>query len=70
MRFVNKLKKISSAFGKKSTCLPLFIEFITTSIFNGKVEQSWGFPHCSVGKKSTCDAEDPGSIPELGRSAG
>ena len=30
----------------------------------------WGFPDSSVGKESACNAEDPGSIPELGRSAG
>ena len=29
-----------------------------------------GFPHSSVGKESACSAEDPGSIPELGRSPG
>ena len=28
------------------------------------------FPHSSVGKESTCNAGDPGSIPGLGRSAG
>ena len=28
------------------------------------------FPDSSVGKESTCNAGDPGSIPELGRSAG
>ena len=27
-----------------------------------------GFPDSSVGKDSTCDAGDPGSIPGLGRS--
>ena len=27
-----------------------------------------GFPHSSVGKKSTCNAGDPGLIPGLGRS--
>ena len=27
-----------------------------------------GFPHSSVGKESACNAEDPGSVPELGRS--
>ena len=27
-------------------------------------------PDCSVGKKSTCNAGDPGLIPRLGRSAG
>ena len=30
----------------------------------------WGFPHSSVGKESACNAEDPGSIPGSGRSAG
>ena len=29
-----------------------------------------GFPHSSVGKESTCNAGDPRSIPELGRSDG
>ena len=29
-----------------------------------------GFPESSVGKESTCNAGDPGSIPGLGRSAG
>ena len=28
------------------------------------------FPDSSVGKESTCNAGDPSSIPELGRSAG
>ena len=30
----------------------------------------WGFPDSSVGKESACNAEDPDSIPELGRFAG
>ena len=29
-----------------------------------------GFPHSSVGKESACNAGDPHSIPESGRSAG
>ena len=29
-----------------------------------------GFPGSSVGKESTCNAEEPGSIPGSGRSAG
>ena len=29
-----------------------------------------GFPHSSVGKESAYNAEDPGSIPGSGRSAG
>ena len=31
---------------------------------------SQGFPHSSVGKQSTCNGGDAGSIPGLGRSAG
>ena len=30
----------------------------------------WGFPDSSVGKESTCNAGDPGSIPGWGRSTG
>ena len=30
----------------------------------------WGFPGSSAGKKSACNAGDPGSIPGSGRSAG
>ena len=29
-----------------------------------------GFPGSSAGKESTCNARDPGSVPELGRSPG
>ena len=29
-----------------------------------------GFPDSSVGKESTCNAGDPGLIPEFGRSSG
>ena len=29
-----------------------------------------GFPGSSAGKESTCNAEDPGSVPGLGRSTG
>ena len=32
--------------------------------------QVWGFPHRSVGKESTCNAGDPGTIPGSGTSAG
>ena len=31
---------------------------------------AWGFPNGSVGKESTCNAGDVGSIPGLGRSPG
>ena len=32
--------------------------------------QMTGFPGSSAGKESTCNAEDPGLIPGLGRSPG
>ena len=32
--------------------------------------KSWGFPGGSDGKKSACNARDPGLIPALGRSPG
>ena len=35
-----------------------------------KYEEIWTFPGNSAGKKSSCNAGDPGSIPGLGRSAG
>ena len=35
-----------------------------------KTELMWGFPDSSVGKESFCNAEDPHSIPGLGRSPG
>ena len=39
--------------------------------FNSASENpSMGFPSSSAGKKSTCNAGDPGSIPGSGRSAG
>ena len=31
---------------------------------------NWGFPDSAVGKESTCNSGDPGSIPGLGRSTG
>ena len=30
----------------------------------------WSFPDSSIGNESTCNAEDPGSIPESRRSTG
>ena len=35
-----------------------------------KLGEVQGFPHSSVGKESTCNAGDPGSIPGLGRFPG
>ena len=41
-----------------------------TSFFGEVLQLHGGFPDSSVGKKSTCNAVDPGSIPGLGRSTG
>ena len=38
--------------------------------FESKFSGFQGFPDSSVGKESTCNAGDPGSIPGLGRSTG
>ena len=35
-----------------------------------RLSKTQGFPDSSVGKESTCNAEDPGSIPGLGGSPG
>ena len=35
-----------------------------------QLKQLWAFPGSSAGKESTCNAGDPGLIPELGRSLG
>ena len=43
----------------------LFIDFYKVALVVKK-----GFPGSSVGKESACNAEDPGSIPPLGRSSG
>ena len=44
-------------------------------VFGDVIKLTWGhrrlgFPGSSVGKESSCNAGDPGSIPELGRSTG
>ena len=44
---------------------------LTRRTFVGKVMSlGLGFPDSSVGKESTCNVGDPGSIPGVGRSAG
>ncbi|KAB0360626.1 hypothetical protein FD754_004782, partial [Muntiacus muntjak] len=42
---------------------------LITSLSGIPLSSEWGFPHSSVGKESTCDAEDPSLIPGSGRSA-
>ena len=39
-------------------------------LFSVSLTGQRGFPDSSVGKESTCNAGDPGSIPGLGRSTG
>ena len=53
--------------------LPMLIFlFLLQTLFQsfGGLAEGMGFPGSSAGKKSTCNAGDPGSIPGLGRSAG
>ena len=52
----------------------LFIPSVVseTLFYGNKVTLTggWTFPDSSVGRESSCNAGDPGSIPGLGRSAG
>ena len=43
------------------------LEKISPNIYDGAILRT-GFPDRSVGKEFTCNAEDPSSIPGLGRS--
>ena len=45
------------------------VQILTVNVIDLNKEYM-GFPDSSVGKESTCNAEDPGSIPESGRSTG
>ena len=44
--------------------------YVTSVVLCFPVGLGLVFPHSSVGKKSACNAGDPGSIPGSGRSAG
>ena len=48
----------------------LFVAFGTSNAFSVGLYKQQGFPDSSVGKESTCNAGDPGSIPGLRRSTG
>ena len=48
--------------------LAMLISFSTCDLVSTPL--GVGFPHSSVGKESTCNAGDPSSIPESGRSPG
>ena len=45
------------------------VQILTLNVIDLNKEYM-GFPDSLVGKESTCNAEDPGSIPESGRSTG
>ena len=48
--------------------IAIYLELLVTK--EKGTSMKLGFPHSSVGKESTCNAGDPGSIPGLGRSPG
>ena len=48
----------------------LLVAFGTSNAFSVGLYKQQGVPDSSVGKESTCNAGDPGSIPGLGRSSG
>ena len=43
---------------------------LSVCLFEHNHIDTLGFPGSSAGKESACSAEDPGLIPELGRSPG
>ena len=49
---------------------PLHKHFLESWLFYRWIESCLGFPGGSDGKESACSAEDPGPIPESGRSPG
>jgi len=48
----------------------VFMGYMSSSGITGSYVSFGYFPHSSAGKESTCNAGDPGSIPESGRSTG
>ena len=46
------------------------VNYRQKAMFIGWYSSSMGFPGSSAGKESACNAREPGSVPELGRSAG
>ena len=48
----------------------LKVTLLTCGIIHPGSVSALGFPDSSVGKESTCNAGDPGSIPGSGRSSG
>ena len=58
----------------RTECVPsnLYIKTLPHNVMalEGGAFERWGFPGGSGGKEPTCDVEDLGSIPGLGRSPG
>ena len=48
----------------------MVVDSVCVATSRGHLMALKGFPHSSVGKESTCNAGDLGSIPGLGRSPG
>ena len=80
----NYFYSYSVAIDSSHYCLHVTFAMKIISLFHGEVNyisiylkfgfgywiNLWGFPCGSDGKESICNAEDPGSIPVLGRSRG
>ena len=60
--------------GTRCVCILKFIVLISFSTYENNLDLNYtvhlGFPYSSAGKKSTCNAGDPDSIPGSGISAG
>ena len=66
--FQNYVQRHSQAFYLFASASRILAAMMTKIV--GQQQYTQVFPDGSVGKESTCNAEDPSSIPGLGRSAG
>ena len=60
----------TAAVVRRGAITPLYSPQCSQLLFKGRYTSFKGFPDSSVGKESACNAGDPGSIPESGRSSG
>ena len=61
---------LDSILQSRDITLPTKVLIVETMFFPVVMYRCGAFPDSSVGKESTCNSEDPGSIDRLGRSAG
>ena len=61
---------LDSILQSRDITLPTKVLIVETMFFPVVMYRCGAFPDSSVGKESTCNSEDPGSIARLGRSAG